>query len=519
MQAIIDKFDETVDAIIRTTTLESATFETVVRPWANAENETQGSWQMIDSLRFYSPSIETQDAVHKALELLGQAQTRWAQRDDWFMLLCAALLREKDNTNLTQESRFYIERAYKDCMHFSHGLMSQRTREQYLEEEVKIMGLACAYTRNVTQESDGIWFEEKALDGVPADELARLEIDDSSPNERKRRSSQAHKLGFPNHAEFRAPKRALGSTWSIHTFLDGLENDLIPLVRREFSEMKYVRNCDRELRGLPQPGDEELFPVSDRAYCHAIMLKALQVDEDLLPEFFPLDHVMNAMLGLFTDFLGLRFDRVSGSDLDPAAKWHEDVEIFAVWDCPAEGEEEADFIGYLYLDLLFRNHKYRNGQTVNLEKGYRKSDGSRKYPSTILSCALSTPAPGTCKLLKQAELVQIFHELGHAMHDLLTKTEFVRFHGAGSLPVDATEIPSSIVLTSASVLMENLAWVEDVLAKLSRHYTTLDVKYLDQWRKNNPGKPDPPESIPDELVQALVRSRWLNQSESYYARL
>lgn len=141
---------------------------------------------MIDSLRFYSPSIETQDAVHKALELLGQAQTRWAQRDDWFMLLCAALLREKDNTNLTQESRFYIERAYKDCMHFSHGLMSQRTREQYLEEEVKIMGLACAYTRNVTQESDGIWFEEKALDGVPADELARLEIDDSSPNERKR---------------------------------------------------------------------------------------------------------------------------------------------------------------------------------------------------------------------------------------------------------------------------------------------------------------------------------------------
>ncbi|KAK6221988.1 hypothetical protein LQW54_001208 [Pestalotiopsis sp. IQ-011] len=275
--------------------------------------------------------------------------------------------------------------------------------------------------------------------------------------------------------------------------------------------MKYVRNCDREVRGLPPNGDEEWFPISDRAYCHAIMLKALQVDEDLLPEFFPLDHVMDAMLGLFTAFLGLRFDRVSGSDLDPAAKWHEDVEIFAVWDCPAEGEEEADFIGYLYLDLLFRNHKYRNGQTVNLEKGYRKADGSRKYPSTILSCALSTPAPGTCKLLKQAELVQIFHELGHALHDLLTKTEFVRFHGAGSLPVDATEIPS--------MLMENLAWVEDVLAKLSRHYTTLDVKYLDQWREDNPGKPDPPESIPDELVQALVRSRWLNQSESYYARL
>ena len=208
-----------------------------------------------------------------------------------------------------------------------------------------------------------------------------------------RRSSQAHKLGFPNHAEFRAPKRAIRSTTSIHTFLDGFENDLFPLFRRELSELRYVRNRDRESRGLPPAGVEELFPLSDRHYCHAIMLKALQVDEDLLSEFFPLDHVMNAMLGLFTSFLGLRFDRVSGSDLDPAAKWHEDVEIYAVWDCPAEGEEEADFVGYLYLDLLFRNHKYRNGQTVNLERGYRKSDGSRKYPSTILSCALSTPAP------------------------------------------------------------------------------------------------------------------------------
>lgn len=185
-QAIIDKFDEAADAIVRTTTIESATFETVVRPWANAENETQGSYQMIDSLRFYSPSIETQDVVHKALEMLGRAQTRWAQRDDWFQLLCAALSNEHDNANLTQESRLYLERAYKDCMQFGHGIMSQSAREQYLEGEMKIMGLTGAYTRNVTQDSGGIWFEEKALDGVPADELARLDIDDSSPNERKR---------------------------------------------------------------------------------------------------------------------------------------------------------------------------------------------------------------------------------------------------------------------------------------------------------------------------------------------
>jgi metallopeptidase MepB len=69
------------------------------------------------------------------------------------------------------------------------------------------------------------------------------------------------------------------------------------------------------------------------------------------------------------------------------------------------------------------------------------------------------------------------------------------------------------------VFLENFVWQEDVLAKLSCHYTTLKPEYLDQWRKDNPGRPDPPASIPAELVQALSRSRYLNEAQYYCHQL
>ncbi|KAM0817139.1 putative Peptidase M3A/M3B catalytic domain-containing protein [Seiridium cardinale] len=119
------------------------------------------------------------------------------------------------------------------------------------------------------------------------------------------------------------------------------------------------------------------------------MQKAVDVDEEKISEYFPVEHVMGAMLGLFTSFLGLRFDKLSDDDVGEDIKWHESVAIFAVWD---GSSERAHFIGYLYMDLIWREHKYRGNQNGNLECGYLKLDGSRKYPSTILSYALPTPA-------------------------------------------------------------------------------------------------------------------------------
>ena len=61
------------------------------------------------------------------------------------------------------------------------------------------------------------------------------------------------------------------------------------------------------------------------------------------------------------------------------------------------------------------------------------------------------------------------------------------------------------------MFLENFVWQEDVLAKLSCHYTTLDETYLLEWRTKNPGQPDPPIQIPDNWVKKLAEHRYFNR--------
>ena len=42
---------------------------------------------------------------------------------------------------------------------------------------------------------------------------------------------------------------------------------------------------------------------------------------------------------------------------EDATVWHEDVLLFAVWDSPDGDQEDADFLGYLYMDLFCRPGK------------------------------------------------------------------------------------------------------------------------------------------------------------------
>lgn len=93
--------------------------------------------------------------------------------------------------------------------------------------------------------------------------------------------------------------------------------------------------------------------------------------------------------------------------------------------------------------------------------------------------------------------------MGHTLHDILSKTEYVRFHGYETT-LDFVELPSSF--------LENWCWKKDVLKKLSCHYTTLDKKYLFEWRKQNPGQSDLPREIPDHWIEKLAEHRYFNRA-------
>lgn len=134
-------------------------------------------------------------------------------------------------------------------------------------------------------------------------------------------------------------------------------------------------------------------------------------------------------------------------------------------------------------------------------KGFVQEDGTRRYPAAALVCSFSKPTVKKPSLLKHAEIVLLFHELGHSIHDLVSKTTYARFHGI-NVVVDFGEAPSQ--------MLENWCWTPSQLQSLSRHYSSLSSEYLKSWEEQADGKPKPPEQIPDEMIESLSKIRHAN---------
>lgn len=91
----------------------------------------------------------------------------------------------------------------------------------------------------------------------------------------------------------------------------------------------------------------------------------------------------------------------------------------------------------------------------------------------------------------------MFHELGHGIHKLVTRTAY--YHGVAR---DFVEIPS--------IMLENWIWVPDVLVSLGRHYSYISDAYRQAWQESHAGEAQPEEALPAGLARDLARTKHVN---------
>ena len=170
--------------------------------------------------------------------------------------------------------------------------------------------------------------------------------------------------------------------------------------------------------------------------------KEFQLNDQKVAEYFPLDHTISSMLRIFETLFGLEFVEVTDASKNV---WHPDTKQFRVYnEKPAAGGAEQTFVGWLYLDLHPRDGKYGHAANFNLQPGFTGRDGRRRHPATALVCNFSKPTPTKPSLLKHDEVVTLFHELGHGIHDLAAATHYSRFHGTNVVR-DFVEAPSQML--------------------------------------------------------------------------
>ncbi|MCB1246385.1 MAG: oligopeptidase A, partial [Acidimicrobiia bacterium] len=153
-------------------------------------------------------------------------------------------------------------------------------------------------------------------------------------------------------------------------------------------------------------------------------------------------------------------------------------------------------IAVFFLDLHPRDGKFTHAACWDLQKGCRNADGSYRMPYAAVLCNFTKPTSTGPSLLQHDEVVTLFHEFGHVLHNVLTTVDIARFAGTAT-EGDFVEAPSQI--------MENWCWDASVLNRFAAHHET--------------GEP-----LPTELLDGLIRLRDHNIAlktlrQCYYGRL
>jgi Zn-dependent oligopeptidase len=62
--------------------------------------------------------------------------------------------------------------------------------------------------------------------------------------------------------------------------------------------------------------------------------------------------------------------------------------------------------------------------------GYQSSEtGTYKYPVAVIVANLAKETRERPALMTHFDATQLFHEIGHLFHELLSRTRYSRFHG------------------------------------------------------------------------------------------
>lgn len=202
-------------------------------------------------------------------------------------------------------------------------------------------------------------------------------------------------------------------------------------------------------------------------YAEKLKKAKYDLDDKILKPYFKLENVIEGSFTVVNKLYGITFKEIEG-----VPTYHKDVRIFEVKDAG------GSHIGLFYADYYVRESK-NGGAWMD---SYRKQSES-STPLICNVCNFAKPTGELPTLLSLEQVTTLYHELGHALHGLLSKCKYVTLSGT-EVPRDFVELPSQI--------MENWATEPEVLKMYAKHYKT--------------GEP-----IPQELIDKIKNASRFNQ--------
>src|SRR5256885_13949358 len=407
-----------------------------------------------------------------------------------------ALYNARESSNLDAESKWLLERYYKDFVRAGAKLNEeQKTRLKAINAE--LAKLQTDFEQNVLKEKNAssiVVDKREDLAGMPDNEIAaaasaakadgkegkfviRLlnttgqpslgslqnralrekimatslarnshggEYDNKEIVSRtaKLRAERAVMLGYANHAAYQLDDQTAHDVPTVNKLLGDLAPPAVANAKREAADMQKI--VDQQNGGFQVASWDWDF------YSEQVRKARYAFDESELRPYYELNHVI--IDGVF--FAAGKLYGLTFKERHDLPVYQPDVRVFEVYD--HDGKPLALFLG----DYYARPSK-RGGAWMN--EYVQQSGLFATKPVVANHLNIPKPPPGEPTLLTHDEARTAFHEFGHALHGMFSNVKYPRFSGT-SVPRDFVEYPSQV----------NEMWATwpEVLKNFAKHYKT-----------------------------------------------
>ncbi|MEP6019727.1 MAG: M3 family metallopeptidase [Paracoccaceae bacterium] len=253
----------------------------------------------------------------------------------------------------------------------------------------------------------------------------------------KLRQERASLLGYASFADYKLETEMAKTPEAVRDLLMSVWE---PAKTRATADAQTLADlmADDGVNGPLEPWDWRFYSERQRKILH-------DLDEAEIKPYFQLDRMIEASFACANRLFGLEFKPVD------ATLYHPDCRA---WEVTRKGEHIAVFIG----DYFARSSK-RSGAWCSAMRSQAKHPQPQR-PIVINVCNF---AKGDPALLSYDDARTLFHEFGHALHQMLSDVTYESISGT-SVARDFVELPSQ--------LYEHWLEVPHVLSEFATHTET-----------------------------------------------
>ncbi|MCI2394261.1 M3 family metallopeptidase [Aliiroseovarius sediminis] len=254
------------------------------------------------------------------------------------------------------------------------------------------------------------------------------------------REERARLLGYDNFAQFKLETEMAGHPDRVRDLLMQVWEPARKAAVADAERMTEMLHSDGH-NGDLEPWDWHFYAERRREAEH-------DLDEAEIKPYLQLDRMIEAAFDTAHRLFGLEFAPLDVSLYHPDAR---------AWEVTRDGKHLAVFIG----DYFARGSKRSGAWCSAIRSQQKLADDIR--PVVVNVCNFAKPEAGQAALLSWDDARTLFHEFGHALHQMLSDVTYPSISGT-SVARDFVELPSQ--------LYEHWLEVPEVLGKFATHADT-----------------------------------------------